>query len=964
MQSFSAVHNAEDVLASYRALDPLYDEMWASAPFHNEPREHWRACVERLQAWRRGELELRQKDIQRFLRENGVTYSVYSEPNGLHRAWSLNPLPFIVGEHDWAAIESGLQQRVELLNLLLADLYGEQRLLKDKVIPPELIYAHQGFLYPCAGVSFPTPEARVRRLRLYAADLARGPDNRMWALSDRAQAPSGAGYALENRAAMLRAMPDMFAALRARGFRVRRIAPFFQSLQESLEAIAPPRVSSEPRIVVLTPGPDNETHFEHAYLASSLGYDLVQGEDLTVRNGFLYLKSLSGLQRVDVVLRRVDDSYCDPLELDSHSRLGVAGMMEVVRRGNLAMANPLGSGILENPGLMAFLPSVARYFLDEDLEIPSAATWWCGGERERRFVLENLDSLIIKPIYRGLQSETIYGRELSSAELEALRRRIEEKPYNFVGQEYVNFSTTPSFTGDGIEPRYAVVRTYLAALGDSYVVMPGGLTRAARERDMFLVSNQAGGVSKDTWALARDLERPLRVQTPNQPSESERADDSPANGQTLFAQTSDKFKKSKEFQTFQEPGKSSQEAEARRGAGEIHQERAQQDDAADPSLEALEALRRSSSPRGFSVALSSRVAECLFWVGRYAERAQTAARLFRLIFQRQHESLTLRRTLLGDDLSFASARAEADSERQAFCVALQTLTHSTLTYPGFVGDGAQERLARPDEELRAILLDPARVGSVAFTLQALFRNLYAARERFSGDTWRVVGALERDWNVLRNADEESLFRRAETTLDAIVSSVAALWGLNGESMGYDEGWLLLDAGRRLERALQMTSLARSMFSRRAGEATERLLMEYAAEMSESQMTYRSRFRSHLHLPALLDLLLLDPTNPRSLLYQLERLQRRLEDFPRAPETSARFFAATTVESRLSEQERLLLQSLTRARLAEPSALVAVGEDGFRASLDELLGEIFTAISAAALAITQQYFRHATPQRQM
>jgi len=371
------------------------------------------------------------------------------------------------------------------------------------LLPAELIFGHEGFLRPCVD----TLQNQQRHLTLYSANLARGPNGRMWVLDDRAQAPSGSGYALENRMVMMRVLPDIF-----RETQVHRLAGFFKALRKGLTDIAPHN-KEDPRIVILTPGPLNETYFEHAYLAAYLGFTLVQGGDLTVRDGRVWLKSLAGLQAVDVILRRVDDSFCDPLELRSSSQLGVAGLLEVVRRGNVAIANPLGSSILENPALLAFLPRLSRHFLNEELKLSSVATWWCGQRRERDFVLQNLDRLVIKPINRSHDTHAVFGGLLSSKEKDLLRSQILAKPHGFIGQEQVIFSTLPAFIDHRIEPRNAVLRTFAVANGDDYVVMQGGLTRVARQKDNFVVSSQAGGISKDTWVLATEPDKPVSIWT-------------------------------------------------------------------------------------------------------------------------------------------------------------------------------------------------------------------------------------------------------------------------------------------------------------------------------------------------------------------------------------------------------------------------------------------------------------------
>ena len=440
---------------SYHALiaDKQIDEMLSR---DREINPHWHAFMQALDTLGLAEMESRHKEIQRLLRENGVTYVVHGEQQG-HRPWELDPIPLIISNADWETISAGLTQRAKLLNLILTDLYGERRLIKDGLIPPEVVYAHAGFLRACVGL---IPHGSPFLLN-YAADLARGSDGSMWVLSDRTQAPSGAGYALENRTALARALPNLFGEVG-----VHRLSFFFRSLQNSVldlplqyqrpqlpspTSTAPHR-RDNPHVVVLTPGPLNETYFEHAYIASYLGYTLVQGDDLTVWDGRVWLKSLDGLRPVDIILRRVDDVFCDPLELRQDSRLGVAGLLEVIRQGNVRVVNPPGSGVLENPSLMPFLPNIAKHLIAEDLRLPSAATWWCGEPKQRDYVLANLHQLVIKPIYRRPGGRPVFGSELSRTDRETLRAQINAEPHRYVGQEYIHFSTTPSLIEGKLEP--------------------------------------------------------------------------------------------------------------------------------------------------------------------------------------------------------------------------------------------------------------------------------------------------------------------------------------------------------------------------------------------------------------------------------------------------------------------------------------------------------------------------------
>lgn len=484
--------NPSNRIATYAKALIGYDELFGE---DGQVLPHWMPFVNGFRNLSFADLEDVRSEIRRQLRENGVTVHVHGDPAGTHRTWELDPVPLLVNSEDWVQVDSGLRQRATLLNAILEDLYDKRRLIRDGSLPMELVYRHPGFLRPCDGVRLPG----AHQLLLYAADLARGPDDRMWVVNDRTQAPSGSGYALENRSAMTRALPELFQECDTR-----RLARFFRTLRSTLSGFG----GADPRIVVMTPGPLNETYFEHAYLASYLGYTLVQGDDLTIRDSQVWLKSLGGLERVDVILRRVDEDFCDPLELRGESMLGVPGLLEAVRCGNVVVANPLGTGVLENPGLMAFLPSLCRKLLGEELQMPSAGTWWCGQEKAQKYVLEHLDKLVIKRIYRGRDLGTVFGAGASKTVLETLRQRIMKDPALYVGQEQVSFSTMPCLVGEELEPRRGVLRAFLSADSDAgdYAVMPGGLTRSAPDSDSVVVSSAFGGSSKDTWVIGDEDE--------------------------------------------------------------------------------------------------------------------------------------------------------------------------------------------------------------------------------------------------------------------------------------------------------------------------------------------------------------------------------------------------------------------------------------------------------------------------
>jgi uncharacterized circularly permuted ATP-grasp superfamily protein/uncharacterized alpha-E superfamily protein len=477
-----------NLLNSYKKTINSYDEV---IDHNGQVKPYWHSLFDTLESIGMEELELRNQEIINKLKENGVTYNVYNADYGGNRAWKLDPIPFLIHQKEWQNIEKGLKQRAHLLDLILKDIYEPQLLIKKNIIPAELVFDNSGFLQPC----FDVKQKLQNQLLIYACDMARGPDGKMWLLDNRTQSPSGSGYTLENRTVMAKVFPEL-----NKNIYRNRLSPYFIHLQQTVATLG--NLSNEnPTVVFLTPGAENETYFEHVYLSSYLGYTLVQGSDLLVRDGFVWLKSIDGLERVDVIIRRVDDEWCDPLELRQNSLLGVPGLLQVMRMGNVAVINPLGASVVENYGMMAFMQNACKFLLDEPLQMNSVATWWCGQTKELNFVLSNLHRLIIKKANRKQGFKSLYGRQMSKEDLEKLRQLILKNPKDFVAQEEVSLSTTPSFIDGKLVPRFAAIRTFLVSDGNDYKVMQGGLTRSSPVKDKFVISNQLGGFSKDTWIV-------------------------------------------------------------------------------------------------------------------------------------------------------------------------------------------------------------------------------------------------------------------------------------------------------------------------------------------------------------------------------------------------------------------------------------------------------------------------------
>lgn len=803
----------------------------------------------------------RRAEVVRALEDDGVTYGGPAEAGkpGGPRRWLLDPLPVVVESDPWAGLARGLTQRAELLDAVLADLYGPRDLLRHGLLPAEAVLGHSGFVRQADGVRLPGPH----QLFLAAADLARDADGRWTVLGDRTQAPSGAGYAMENRRVISRVMPGLY-----RDTRLARLRAFFHVVRAALQEVAP-ATAEVPRVVLLTPGAASETAFDQSFLATLLGYPLVTGEDLTVREGRVHLRAMGRLEPVDVILRRVDAEFCDPLELRPDSRLGVPGLLEAARLGTVSVVNTIGSGVLENPALLPYLPKLCRALFDEDLLLPSAPTWWCGEAAGRSHALANLDRLILKPIAREpggtAAASGRFGWELSARGRDELRRRIEAAPWAWAAQEPLAMSTAPVVTGRGLEPRHLVLRSFAVAQGGRYQLMAGGLARVAGQAGSRLVSNMAGALAKDVWVQA-----PAHV---------------PALVQSQLAP-----------EPFEPP-----------------------------------------SVLVAPTALPPRVAEDLFWLGRYAERAEDAVRLLRVV----------------DDLAEDHASNPDSPGGQCLRIMLRTLTAVTTTWPGFVGDGAGARLAAPRAELVSLTVDADRTGSLANAVRRTVEAAHAVREQLSLDTWIVLGSLDRVLAELAAKADEAADPALAPTLGRVLEGLLAMAGLGAESLIRDAGWYFMDTGRRLERALQLVALLRHALGQPAQPGVEALVLESVLVAGESVITHRRRHLGRPQPSTVLDLLVLERSNPRSLTHQLDRLADDLRYLPREPNQGF------TLNARLRD-------ITARLREADAAGLVrghvASGRQPDLARLVPVLDELSAELAGLAGMLEELYFAHPAPLR--
>ena len=833
---FSDFKNYDEVLKQNMTINP-----------------NWEKLLSNLTQMGTDALISKQTEMDWLMDENGVTYNVYNDPKGMHRSWELNIVPFLIHQKEWETIEKGIKQRSELLNLILKDIYGKRELIKNGIIPPEVIYAHRGFLRQCDQIQYKT----TKNLLIHSADVARGPDGRMWVVNDRTQAPSGMGYALENRYSTSRILPDIF-----KDIHVKQPSSFFADFNQMLIDAAPQN-NENPNIVILTPGPLNETYFEHAYLSSFLGYPLVTGNDLVARGGKIWMKSLKELKQVDVILRRVDDVFMDPLELREDSYLGVAGLLDVVRQGQVTIINPIGSGVLENSGLIPFMNAICKYFFKEELILPQIASWWCGQEKERNYVLNNLTNLVVKRIDRSNRESIYFCEFLKANQLENLKKEILSNPYSFVAQEKISFSTAPDFVKDKLEPRKVMCRLFSIAKNDVYSVMPGGLVRVAPERENLFVSNQRGGVSKDFWIVA---------------------DEPQTNIQNY-----------------------SWDNTCRISVSGIND-------------------------------LPSNTAENLYWSGRYLGRALVTARFLRTVLNKMSNE------------QYNKNKTQSESLLALF----QSVTNITSTFPGFIGEEGEEALKDPLKEIVSLMIDKDVMGSFAQTLSSFNNSYYSLRNLWSKDMWRVFDGIQKIWTRFEKEDDKTTTPALIKVLDRIITRLIAFMGLIEESILVEQGLLLYFIGLQTEQATMNIAKCRSLLVVNYKQQPQYEILEAILTSHESLNIYRYSYRSYLSIENVINLILLDKEYPKSLAYQLRRIQKDIDRLPHSEVTGK----ATDCQKYISEAN-FKISSLNIEALLELDV-----EGVIRQNLDDALSELSDLLHETSLAVSDTYFNHAYQQKQL
>lgn len=773
--------------------------------------------------------------VRRLVQDDGITYTDIETDGSAPSApqpWRLDPVPLLVSSDDWDRLEKGLIQRSRVLDAVLSDLYSERRALTSGLLPPEVVFGHIGYVRAAHGITIPGRH----QLFLHGCDVSRASDGGFAVSADWTQAPSGAGYALADRRVVASAIPETFEHSAPRP-----LQPFVRAMRLMLQDAAPFASDEDPTVVVLSPGAHSETAFDQAYLASMLGFPLVESADLVVRDGRLWMRSLGTLEPVDVVLRRVDAEFSDPLDLRPDSQLGVPGLVEVLRRGAVTVVNTLGSGVLESPALANYLPGLAQALLNEELLLPAVPAYWGGVPSERSHLLAKLDQLVVRSAVTG---QTIEVAALTKRKRRELHDRISAQGWQWVGREPTQHAIAPAVAGHGTLTAAPVgMRLFTLARRTGYTPLAGGLGQLLAYGDDGLARPVA---AKDVWVRAPARPAPL-----------------------------------------------------------------------DTRVGVVERPARFEVPE-VDVIATPRVLDDLFWMGRYAARAENAVR----ILQAAHDAY--------QDYRYRPEHEEAAS--------LPVLAHTVALVTGTVSMGRDL-----GELLVSLTVERDQVGSLAYAIWRYGDAARSVRDQLSHDIWMVLSSVDQalaDYRRSKTRDEAQL-----TTLhSAVLAGLLALSGVNAESMVRDSGWYAMDIGTRIERGLALTALLRATLTLPRTEALDRRITESVLRAAESTITHRRRHHGRIRVANVAQLMLLDASNPRSLAYQLVTLSSDLRALPGMP-TSAR-------PVRLASEAAALLSRVDPADLETVDN--TTGERSELAQLllreDALLREISDTLEASNLSL--------------
>ena len=832
----------EELLRNYRTSHGGYDELLTP---RGTVRPVWEQLAAGLSRLGPTGIAQRAEHARRLLRENGVTYNVVGAPQGPNRPWELDPLPLLFPASEWQVLAAGLSQRAALLNALLADLYGPQRTLLAGILPAAVVLGNPLFSLACRNIH----PLGGQHLILHGCNLARQPDGSWFVLADRTQGPSGAGYALENRINISRTLPHDFESLH-----IERLAGFFNNLREKLRGLAPEHCDN-PRVVLLSPGPKSSRYFEDGYLARYLGYSLVEGGDLTVRGERVFLKTLGGLLPVDVILRRILDGDWDPLELRPDSTVGSPGLLQTIRGKQLAVANGIGSGVLESPVFQAYLPALCRLLLGEELRLPCQPTWWCGDAEGMRLLAAEFPNLLLRKAFVHRNASVVDGRTLSESEQAGWLERVRAQPSQYVVQQPLRRSYAPTWSANGIVPAAVVLRTFAVADADGYQILPGGLCRVSLGANSLNESASDGQSSKDVWVISDQPVKPI----------------------TLL-----------------------------------------------PTSTSAVELRRSTND------VPSRVADHMFWLGRYAERAEALTRHLRSCVVRITNELE---PANGKELRcLVAALEESSGDSQGGTV--EEVELSTWT----------------QEKLMTLIFREQHPGTLAQLLASLQRTATQVRDRLSLDGWRIVNQLELDllypWK-----EQQPRWGEVLLLLNQVLNLLAAFSGVGTESMTRGPGWRFLDMGRRIERALQILTLVRRTLVIPLKYSTP--VLEAVLEIADSSMTYRHRYLASLQLAPLLDLVLIDETNPRAVGFQFNALSEHVDSLP-----------TETAQPQRTIEQRIMLGMQATLRLTDVDGLAQVTSSGRRDSLENFILALEDQLRQLSTSLNHHYLAHTAPTHQL
>ncbi len=779
-------------------------------------------------------------ESDRSVRESGATFNAIGDIDGQSRPWQLSVVPLAFDASTWTRLEAGLQQRMRVLEAVLSDILGPQRLLKERIIPAELLWSNPLFKRAYHDL----PPAGGLRLHVTATDLARDSKGAWWVTGDRTRAPTGLGYLLENRILTSRLLPQLI-----RQSNVRRLASFFDRLRGRMRSLASTK-QENPRVVILTPGDNSYRYFEDTYLARYLGFTLVQGRDLAVRGNRLNLKTLGGLLPIEVLWRHVSDDKCDPLELDPSSLEGVTGLLQAIRGGTVAVANCIGSTLVQMPALLPFLPAASRFLLSEELVLPNIATYWCGGEKEKQYVLANLDSLVVRPALAVSDSKPLVPSQLSAPAKKELIAAIQANPHRYVAQPHCQRSTTPVWNNGQLESWHMALRTFHVQSADSIDVMPGGFVRVSPQSESLDHSITSGRLGQDCWVI----------------------DDKPVDQETTLL----------------------------------------------PPPGTLIRLTRSGAE------LPSRVAENLFWLGRNVERAESTARLLRTTMVRLAGETNIGELKELPRLTAAIAAVGQIEPDYAIAGLVSSLPPLDRMLPSSIFD------RQPPRGLQMSVLNAADKAS-------------AVRDRISLDAYQIVMRLKAELTLPRAAHTIDIGGSIET-LNQLIRDLLAFAGLASESITRTHGWRFLQLGRRIERAYQTAELLAATLVR--SESDERSLFESVLEATDSLMTYRTRYLLSLQPAPVLDLLITDQSNPRSIAFQVQAIEKLVSQMP-----------IDAAEVTLGSDQKAAEYLSYVIRKSDPYQLATCDANMHRRNLNDLLQILIEALPALSDAVSARYLIH-------